>query len=394
MGFFSRLFSSIGSFAKRAWEATKQVAATALGWLADKAEGFVKGVKNVLGTVKEKIIRPALEWAREAAPWPWLKSAISSFENILSNFGDSALGRELKAAIEWTIKAAQNLRNTVLSVAELGAARLRQALFGEAAEGLTEEQRTALDRARTINSFVIIQTTISHVLESGEIDDFEHYLRLRAAQKLLKMAEVTLSNAEVMGEVTEDDMFLLEVANELLEPEPQIEGMLERLDLLVENRLDRKGLVPFVFEEMVVAWDQRQVEMKCEFTKRTQELTLAKDSLADLEVDLELGRVLTEAQEQELSRLRVLVESEPRAIKELDQSRRELAYYVDASKGFLSVLEERESRQFVLDKVGQVGMLIIQLAELGRRWDSLTEEEQQLIVDFANMFSMVEVGVS
>lgn len=394
MGFFSGLFSAIGTFASRLWEKTKEIVAQAVGWLADKAEVFAGAVSKAWKTAKEKYVVPALVWAREQAPWPWLKSAISVFEDIILRFGDSPLGKKLKEAIEWAIKAARDLRSHVLSAAELSAARIRKAVFGEAGSHLSEDGVMAIRLAERINDYVLVQSTIAHVLETNNVDSFEHYLRLRAAQKLLRMTEQTLSLAQTLEAIGEDDHFLLDVADNLLSPQPQLtDADAARLDGLVRAKLGGRGLIPFVFEEMVKTWQGNVDDMVAEHESRVTKLSQSRIRIDDLEMNIELGNPVSAAEMRELADLRAHVSHEPSLLDGLAARRRELKYYVDAAKGFLQILEGKlDDRAYVADEACKVGKIIIDCAQHDRPWNDLSENDQALIVHFANIFVEVEVG--
>jgi hypothetical protein len=387
MGFFSGLFSAITTFAKRAWETTKQVVSKAVGWIADKAEVFAGAVGKIWRHVKEKYVAPAFAWAKAKAPWPWLAAAIGTFERVILGFGDSAMGKALKEALEWIIEAARDLRRRVLSAAELTAARIRKALFGEAAANLTEEQFAAVRLAEVINDYVITQSTVAAILEANTVSSFEHYLRLRAAQRLLELTARTLESAQTVASITDDDRFLLEVTTELLAENPQItDAAAERLDRLVRERLGGSaGLVPFVFREMVVAWagklDDFAIRLEAlslarseaEDRARMQAGEVRRDGAASLDVPkAESGKSVQELTEAKLA---------------LDEERRQFAAYVNAAEGFLQILEGRcDDREYIASKADRVGKLIIDCAQHGRKWETLSVEEQQLITNFANIF--------
>ena len=373
MGFFSDLFSAIGTFATRLWQTTKEVVARAVGWLADKAEVFVGKVAQVWKTVKEKYVAPALAWARQNAPWPWLKKAISIFEEIVLRFEHSPFGQKLKEAIEWTIQAARDLRTRVLSAAEVTTAQIRKALFGEAVAHLTEDEIRAIRLAERINDYVIAQSLITHVLDTNEIGNFEHYLRLRAAQKLLQMTEQRLAVAQTIDAITPDDHFLLEMTNALLEPIPLISDIdANRLDSLVRTQFGRGGLLPFVFEEMVIAWNRQVLNLASEWSARGLELTRNNSRLESLEMNIELELVLSDTEKKELTDLQANRISEPERMKEMDQKRRELKFYVDAAEGFLQVLEGRvDDKEYIANEAAAVGKIIIECAQHGRQWSSL-----------------------
>lgn len=389
MGFFSGLFSAIGSFTKRLWQATKEVVSKAVGWLADKAETFVGAVSRVWNNVKEKYVAPALAWAREKAPWPWLKNAIGVFEDILLRFEESRLGKNLKEAIEWAIESARDLRSLVLSATELTAARIRKAVFGEAKEKLTEEQFKAIQLAERINDYVLTQSTIAQVLESNSVENFEHYLRLRAAQKLLRLSETTLASAKSINEITDDDHFLLEVTSELLAPIPHLsESDASRLDALIRKKFGGQGLIPFVFEDMVVAWQQNVESMIAEVNALVINRKRLEIQFDDLKMNVEIGIRLTDIDNAEMANLPAKIHDLSVRKDELDAKRRELKFYVDAAEGFLQILEGKvDDREYIADRAGEVGKIIIDCAQHGRQWQTLTESEQHLIEHFSNIFS-------
>lgn len=389
MGFFSGLFSALGTFAQRLWQATKRIVSQAVGWLADKAEAFVGTVGRVWKGVKEKYVAPALAWAQERAPWPWLKKAIDVFEEIILRFQDSSFGRQLKAAIEWAIEAARDLRSRVLSASELSAARIRKALFGEAMSHLSEAEFKAVQLAERINDYVLAQSTIAQVLDSNSVEGFEHYLRLRAAQKLLRMSEETLASAQSLESISDDDHFLLEITSELLEVNPQLsEADANRLDTLVQGKFGGRGLIPFVFQEMVIAWQQNVYSMIAEVNEKVSERQRAAIRLEDLNMNIELEMTLTENEKAELANLPATTHALSVSINELDTKRRELKFYVDSAEGFLQVLEGRvDDKEYISDRASEVGKIIIDCAQNGRQWQTLTESEQHLIEHFANIFS-------
>lgn len=89
MGFWSRVgnfCSSVGSSITRTASAVfnkaKEVAGKAIGWIAEKAEGFVSTVKNVWQTVKPYVEKAQafIKAAANAAPYPWLKTALLALD--------------------------------------------------------------------------------------------------------------------------------------------------------------------------------------------------------------------------------------------------------------------------------------------------------------------------
>lgn len=78
MGFFSSIDNAIRSVTSAAFESAKNIAGKAIEWMAEKAENFVDGVKNVWKTVKPHVdaIRTFLQAAARAIPIPWLSAAL------------------------------------------------------------------------------------------------------------------------------------------------------------------------------------------------------------------------------------------------------------------------------------------------------------------------------
>ena len=69
-----------------------------------------------------------------------------------------------------------------------------------------------------------------------------------------------------------------------------------------------------------------------------------------------------------------------------------MRHYVFAAEGFLQLLEKEESdliaedKDYLISEGGRVGLIIIDCAQNGRKWDSLSDEEQNLIIAFSNIF--------
>ena len=76
---------SVGRVASSALSKAKEVAGKAIGWMAEKAEAFVDGVKNVWKTVRPFVdqIRAGLQAAAKAVPIPWLSTALTLLDKVL-----------------------------------------------------------------------------------------------------------------------------------------------------------------------------------------------------------------------------------------------------------------------------------------------------------------------
>ena len=45
-----------------------------------------------------------------------------------------------------------------------------------------------------------------------------------------------------------------------------------------------------------------------------------------------------------------------------------------------------DDKEYLIEQVGVVGKIIIDCAQNGKKWEVLTDDEQELIIDFANIF--------
>lgn len=394
----SSVASTVKNVASKAWEKTKEVVTKAVNWMAEKAETFVGSVKKVWQSVRPFIdthVRPLVQAAAKVAPWPWLKGALTALDKGLvyvSAFDRSPLAKKLDYAIRWVINAAKNMKETLLKKPEeVEQANERKQVFEEAIAQMSAEEAKSIQLAAMINDFVLVQTAIKNTFDKNEISDFEHYLRLRATQKLLKYAEQTLNGATDIEQISEDDIFLLKASTGLLASKPELSNAdAVRLDDIIQKRY-RKKLIPFVFEEMVMAWGQNLGELEKQL--KTDTTTLSKNTvlLRRLEMAKKISDISAE-EETVLNQMKTETATLKSQVDALSAHTREKRNYVYAAEGFLQTLEKSqdeliaEGRDYLAEEGGQVGIIIIDCAQHGRKWETLSEEDQMLIIDYANIF--------
>lgn len=393
----SSVGSAIKSAASTVWETAKSVASKAVGWMAEKAETFVGNVKKVWESVKPFInshIRPFLKAAATFVPWPWLKGALLVLDKglgYLANIDDSPFVKKVGEAVRWAIQQAKNLQNIFLSKEEEKQAEAHKEVLSEAAQQLPPEEAKSVQLAALINDFALVQTAIKKVFAENSIHDFEHYLRLRATQKLLKFTEQKLTQAESIEDITEDDIFLLKAGAGLLAAVPVLsDADALQLDGIIFSRYGKK-LIPFVFEEMIFAWGQKLDGLERDWDIKNK--AVAKDVV--LKRRLETAKKLSELSTEEealLSQLQIDVPKLQAEAEAIAKESQEMKNYVFAAEGFLQTLEkspeqlQSEDKGYLAREGAQVGMIIIDCAQNGRKWESLSEEEQMLIIDYANIF--------
>lgn len=390
----------IASAASRAWDTAKSAASSAVNWMADKAENFVGAVKDIWKTAKPWVekLAPYISKGIALLPFPWAGAVAKAVEKgiqALLALENSPILKKVEQAIMWASKAAQHFREKFLVKEEIEEAEQRKRDLQEAMEAMkTEEQRQSIRFAAVINDYILVQTRIQTILSQDDIvQDFEHYLRLRATQKLLKSAEKTLSTAQNLSEITADDSFLLTVGSNLLAEKPILtDADAERLDKIIKRRFSGKSLIPFVFEELIRAWETKHQNMEAKWKKLNKDTATLKREMKKLEVKLKIEPLNAE-EEIQLTEFKNDLSIANNNLKHQSKENRAMQSYVHAAEGFLQVLEksaeefEAEGRDYIVDDVAEVGRLLIECAQNNKQWEELTEDEQMLITDYANIFA-------
>lgn len=412
MGIFSSLWSGVKSVASAAWETAKEVAGKAIGWMAEKAEHFVDDVKKAWAVVKPyvAVIRTAVRAAAAVVPVPWVKAALLALDKglgALTAFENSPIAKKIDEAIKWAIEMAKRLQKHKqdaqaaseqaaaqdLTADELKLAKKHQETFRFAErEAVSSTERYQLELAAALNDYQIAQTELSQAIE-GTPADFEHYLRLRATQKLLDMADKKFRSAATIDDLSADDLFLVRIASDLIKPSPELsKEAAARLDRVLSERYGKK-LAPFVFEEMIASWAKRAEVLENQWTVDNR--NFAKDNmlLKRLVLAQDIQGELAPEEAAQLEQLRHEVPTKKQELDALAERQYDLERYVGAAEGFLQLLEktpeqlEQEEREYLLEDGPRVGEILIDCAQKDTAFSSLDDESKALVIDFANAFS-------
>ncbi|TCB72930.1 hypothetical protein [Acinetobacter sp. ANC 4177] len=391
--------SAVSSAASKVWNTAKNAARKAVDWMADEAENFVGKVKDVWKTAKPWVekIAPYISKGIALLPFPWagaVSKAVEKGIQALLALENSPILKKVEQAIIWASNAAKHFRDMYMTPKDVKEAEQRQQDLQEAMDAMkTEEQRQSIRFAAVINDYVLVQTHIQEILEKDTIKDFSHYLRLRATQKLLRAAEKTLNTARTLDEITADDSFLLRVGADLLAENPNLSDTdAEKLDSIIKRRFNGKSLIPFVFEELICAWETKLQNMEAKWGQMNKEAATLKRQIKELEVKMQIES-LTSIEEAKLVDLKNDAKNMAYQLNQQADENRAMQSYVHAAEGFLQVLEktaeqfEEEGRDYIVDDVATVGRLLVECAQHGKQWNELTEEEQSLITDYANIFA-------
>lgn len=404
--FCSSVASSVGSAISSAYSTAKEYAGKAIGWMAEKAEGFVNGVKKVWQTVKPyvEIVRAGLRAAATAtAGIPWLSGALLFLDKglgALTAFENSPIAKKIDAAIKWSIQLAKRWQERrqnkeveeELTDKELAEARQHQKTMRVAErEALSEEERHRLELTSAINDYEIAKKDLALTIEAGPVDT-EHYLRLRATQKLLKMSDQKFRSAKSIDDLGADDLFIVRVASDLIKPDMELsKKAAERLDRLLLEEHGRT-LQSFVYEELIASWKKEAATLQSEFNEANEALAKMKVYLRGLENAKKIQTELDPVEAAELARLQKAVPTQEASVNDIASHRRDIERYADAAEGFLQLLEksenqlEQEDRAYVINEGAEVGKIIMDAADNKTPFNQLKPEDQSLINDFANIF--------
>ncbi len=403
----SSVARTVSSAASSVYNTAKNIAGKAIDWIADKAEGFVDGVKKVWSAVKPYVehIRTAIRAAALVVPIPWLKGALLMLDTglgALTAFENSPIAKKVRDAIDWAIKLAkrwkwekeldQQHRRDRLEVQELTEAKQHQENLRFAEREIVDEsQRHQLELAAAINDYEIANTELANTIEKG-VNEYDHYLRLRAVQKLLKLIDGKFRSAKTVDELSADDLFLVRIASDLIKDNPELKTeAAQRLDRILTS-VYGKALQPFIFEELTAAWGKRVKALGTEWAEKNK--SYAKDSMLykRLEIAKKVQGELSVEEALQLDILKMELPKQKQLLDGLATKQRDLDRYVGATEGFLQLLEkseeqiEKEDRSYLLDEGATVGKLLIECAQNDTPFSNLSEEDRELLTDYSNIF--------
>lgn len=408
MGWFSGFISSVGSalgsaassmaaVVKTGYGKVKEVAAKVVGVMAEEGERIVGDIKSFYNKAKPWLVKAKafVATARAGATLhPWIGSALTYLEKGLDyaiGFGDSAIAKRLDDAIAWAIAAARKYRDQVLDKEAAAEAEKHKEALKDAEARAAEGARHALKVTQFMIDSMLVRSRIDALMERDTVRDFDHYLRLRAAQKLLANAQTQLQDATTVDAVTADDMFLVTVGSDLLAETPVLSNIdAERLDAIVEVRFG-KGLIPFVFEELIIGWAA---------DLQTREARGKRLESRVIDSRINLNRMLRALKSESLApedaaELPALQAQVSKGMSELEAAKTENAefrIYVQAAEGFLQLLEKdeatlrEEALDYLVDSGNEAGRILIDCLQFGKRWEQLGEDQQALVVNFSNIF--------
>ena len=237
-------------------ETVVDTAKSVINLVADKVTKVWDSLKGAWGFIK-KVVKPVLNVVVNFIPFPIVRAAVEfviKAIEILEKVLEHPLVQKINKAVEWCLNAAKKLRDKGLSEIERREALERRRLLNKASDNLVgyDKEQKSIYIAKIVNEFIILRNEINEYLEeNATLIDYDHYLRLRSAHKLLDITENKLSNQNLeVFDISEDDVFILEIGYQLIGINPEIsDANLERLNRIVKDA-SGKTLLPFVFEDL------------------------------------------------------------------------------------------------------------------------------------------------
>ena len=258
-------------------------------------------------------------------------------------------------------------------------------------ETVSEGQRHQLELTASINDYEIAKTDLGNAIDAAPIN-FEHYLRLRATQKLLNMADQRFRTAKSVDDLSADVFFLIRIASDLIKSTPELsQEAAMRLDRLLTERYGKK-LTPFVFEELVASWAKRAQALETDWDIANRNYAQSSMLLKRLTLAKDVQQELSSEESIELEKLTIQLPEQKQALDALANQQRDIKRYVGAAEGFLQLLEkspeqiEQEDRVYLIDEGANVGRILINCAENNKPFSALDAEAQSLVTDYDNIF--------
>lgn len=385
-------------------QTAKKVAAEAISWLADKSEKFVDDVKETWPKVKPYIQKAhvAIKAFANTIQVPWVKAVLLSVDKVLDALfalENSPVLQHLEKAIRYVAKLARMWRARAESAAEAAAeafdvaeARQHQSAFRQAESDLKNSTvARPVSVLAAINDLEIAKHDLTKAIETPPAD-FEHFLRIRATQKLIGFSEQRFRQAETVDDLDQDDLLVLKIASGLIQPEPALSNeAAARLDAFLQRRHATR-LMPFIYSELVVNWELTRADVEAQWERLNT--GHAKDAVLykRLKIALDIQGELDAEEAALLAQLETSVPATHQKLEALGTHSRDLEQLVGAAEGFLQFLEKdeeqirKDDQAYLLESGPEVGRLLIKCAEQNLPISALSEAEQASITAFANIF--------
>lgn len=379
-------------------------AASAVGRVVTKVADFAGKVLSTVATVGEKVIKTVKAVWPVVKPWvakfsvllngiPYVGPYLAKAAQVLLALDKSPILKKIGEIAERVLPKAKALGQALTKWSDIRKAREEQEDLEAAEEEMqNDEQRSALRLTEFINKFIIVNSTITKMIEEDYVTDLESYLRIRADARILEKMKDKLHNIKSIDEVSADDMFILDFTDKITNEIDASEEEADRFSDLVE-KLFGKSVMAIIFDEMIKQWAGDLDVDRANKEKAFDALNKAETTINRCERLEKAGDATTE----DLAEMKLLKQKLPGLEKKYSDLIKAIGHrqdYIEAAEGMLRVYEGDESLSKVVgedidvikDNVEDVGQLVIDCMNRGKQWEELDEEEKGLIMDFSNIF--------
>lgn len=392
MSFFKKLRSGLKSFAIKA----VKYAGKALSKFATVGEKVIKKVKDTWPKIK-----PWLEkYGTKLSVIPYVGPYLAAAATGLLALDKSPILRTVGSLAEKWLPIVGRIGEKLKDWAEIKEAEAARQKVEEAElEKISNRQREELLVYKILLHHKILVSKVAEKIKENDVSDMESYLQLRAAGRILEQMQKRWSAHELRAtDFTSDDAFVLAFTDKLLIGQEVSDAEADKFGEIVESMFGRP-ILAIVFDEMVKQWSADLV------LDRNEEKRLS-DEISGLETDkgiLDEYREFGMMDEKKNARYDEIVGALERIVKKhtpLAESINRRQYYIEAAEGMLLVYEGDDALRDALEKndhldglveaiknqVENVANAILQCMEGEKEWESLAEEEKNLILDFSNVF--------
>lgn len=396
MSWLGSLFSGAVSFVCSA--------ASAVGRVVTKVAGFAGKVLSTVATVGEKVIKTVKAVWPVVKPWvakfsvllngiPYVGPYLAKAAQVLLALDKSPILKKIGQIAERVLPKAKVLGQALTKWSDIRKAREEQEDLEAAEEEMqNDEQRSALRLTEFINKFIIVNSTITKMIEEDKVSDLESYLRIRADARVLEKMKDKLRNIKSINDVSADDMFILNFTDKITNEMEVSESEADRFADLIEKMFG-KSVMAIVFDEMIKQWAGDLEVDRANKEKAFDALNKAQTTVNRCE-RLEKAGDATSEDLTEMKQLKQKLPGLEKAYSDLVKAIGHRQDYIDAAEGMLRVYEGDESLSKVVgedvdiikDNVEDVGQVVIDCMNRGKQWEKLDEEERSLIRDFSNIF--------
>jgi hypothetical protein len=410
-------------------------AARAVGGALKKVAEFggrvIDGVKNVY----HDYVKPALQWAQETVMKPIKKflgvaavitktvamavahipvinliaagiATATSVAKKAVDIADAGITVLLSLENSPILKAIDKAASVILPKMKRVGERLEK--WADVVEGVNECNKVQRDldalkptnenesqRIKTLsllNRLYRLKPEVDYKLNQTEFENMEQYLQAAFLNKICGKLIRRINDGETVADLTEDDLFIFEISEEILGPDPVLsEEDKERFHNAVEKALG-KSFDAAVSEEMTIFWNAMIEE-------KEKKLEKLRDKKSKLDADIQMREssaemdILSEHQKKTLGtdkkRLDVMQRDYDSLRDEIEGQR----YYVYAIEGLQLSLENKlgkvlpkEEAKYIESQIEGLAGVIKDAFDEQTMFLNLPEEQQDLVRDLANVF--------